>query len=70
LKEIGFRSVEIRPLAKAVTVGYALAHYARSSSYSRVFTPLAGALDSILPAVLKRQRLWFYLGEMVVLANA
>ncbi len=69
LKEIGFRSVEIRPLAKAVTVGYALAHYARSSSYSRVFTPLAGALDSILPAALKRQRLWFYLGEMVVLAN-
>jgi len=69
LKEIGFRSVEIRPLAKAVTVGYALAHYARSSSYSRVFTPLAGALDSILPAVPKRQRLWFYLGEMVVLAN-
>jgi 2-polyprenyl-3-methyl-5-hydroxy-6-metoxy-1,4-benzoquinol methylase len=70
LEEIGFRSVDIRPLAKAVTVGYALAHYARPSSYSRVFTPLARALDSILPAALKRQRLWFYLGEMVVQANA
>jgi len=69
LEACGFRSIEVRPLAKAVTVGYALAHYARSNSYSAVFTPLARALDSILPAALKRQRLWFYLGEMVVKAS-
>ncbi len=69
LEDCGFRSVQSHPLAKAVTVGYALAHYARSNSYSRVFTPLARALASILPAALKRLRFWFYLGEMVVLAR-
>jgi 2-polyprenyl-3-methyl-5-hydroxy-6-metoxy-1,4-benzoquinol methylase/predicted RNA-binding Zn-ribbon protein involved in translation (DUF1610 family) len=69
LEETGFRSVKVRPLAKAVTVGYALMHYSRSNSYSRVFTPLARAVGAILPAVVKRQRLWFYLGEMVVLAR-
>lgn len=70
LKECGFSSVKVHPLAKAVTVGYALAHYARSHSYSAVFTPLARVLDSVVPAVIKRQRLWFYLGEMVVQASA
>jgi len=70
LEECGFRSVEVRPLAKAVTIGYALAHYARSNSYSAVFTPVTRALDSILPGALKRQRLWFYLGEMVIQASA
>jgi 2-polyprenyl-3-methyl-5-hydroxy-6-metoxy-1,4-benzoquinol methylase/predicted RNA-binding Zn-ribbon protein involved in translation (DUF1610 family) len=69
LEETGFRSVKVRPLAKAVTVGYALMHYARTNSYSRVFTPLARALGAILPAAVKRQRLWFYLGEMAVLAT-
>ena len=69
LEESGFRSITVRPLAKAVTVGYALVHYARANSYSRVFTPLARALDALLPAAVKRWRLWFYLGEMAVLAR-
>ena len=69
LKKIGFSSIQIRALPKAVTVGYALAHYARKSSHSEVFSPASRFLDSVLPVSLKRQRLWFYLGEMVVLAR-
>jgi ADP-heptose:LPS heptosyltransferase/2-polyprenyl-3-methyl-5-hydroxy-6-metoxy-1,4-benzoquinol methylase len=70
LKEAGFSSVEAHPLAKSVTVEYALAHYARSNSYSRFFSPVAIALNSFLPAMIKRQRAWCYLGEMAVTACA
>ena len=70
LERSGFTNVEIRPLSKAVTVGYALAHYARKSSYSSLFSPPSRALNSVLPAAIKRQRLWFYLGEMAITARA
>jgi 2-polyprenyl-3-methyl-5-hydroxy-6-metoxy-1,4-benzoquinol methylase len=70
LEQSGFHDVEVRALRKAVTIGYALGHYARAGSYSRVFTPLTRLLDTILPEFVKRWRLWFYLGEMVVRAKA
>ena len=70
LKDSGFGAVEAHPLAKAVTVEYALAHYARTNSYSSLFSPLAGGLNSFLPAFLKQRRLYCYLGEMVVTARA
>jgi 2-polyprenyl-3-methyl-5-hydroxy-6-metoxy-1,4-benzoquinol methylase len=69
LTRAGFRSIEVRALPKAVTVGYALAHYARETSYSRLFSPLARAVSPLLPKRVKSQRLWFYLGEMSVLAK-
>lgn len=70
LEQAGFRSVEVRPLAKCVTVGYGLAHYARSNSYSRLFTPISRAFDRVLPPAIKGQQLWVYLGEMVIQARA
>jgi hypothetical protein len=69
LEQAGFRSVEVRPLAKCVTVGYGLAHYARSNSYSRLFTPISRAFDRVLPPAIKGQQLWVYLGEMVIQAR-
>jgi SAM-dependent methyltransferase len=68
LLESGFSTVKVHALRKAVTVNYALAHYARKTTYNKLFTPLARTLNSILPAQIKRQRAWFYLGEMVALA--
>ena len=70
LKRSGFSSVQIRALPKAITVGYALAHYGRETSYSTVFSPVSRFLDSLFTMAVKRQRLWLYLGEMVVLARA
>jgi len=69
LKESGFDVVEVHALQKAVTIGYALGHYDRSTAQSRLFSPVARALSSVTPEQIKRQRLWFYLGEMVVLAR-
>jgi len=69
LLESGFSTVDVHALRKAVTVNYALAHYARSTTYSKLFSPLARSLNSVLPRQIKRQRAWFYLGEMVVLAR-
>ncbi len=68
LHESGFSTIEVNPLPKAITIGYAIGHYARRTAYNRIFSPLARSLDS-LPARIKRQRLWLYLGEMVVLAR-
>ncbi len=70
LVESGFNTIEVHTLQKAVTINYALAHYARKTTYNRLFTPTARFLNSILPAQIKRLRAWFYLGEMVVLARA
>ena len=70
LREYGFRSVEVRPLVKAVTIGYALGHYARSYSYSGIFTPFARGMEAIIPSGCKQGRMWLYLGEMVVIARA
>jgi 2-polyprenyl-3-methyl-5-hydroxy-6-metoxy-1,4-benzoquinol methylase len=69
LRESGFSNIEIHPLRKAVAVDYALAHYGRSTSHNRLLSPPARALHSVLPPQIKRQRLWFYLGEMAVLAR-
>ncbi len=69
LRESGFASAEVHSLRKAVTVDYMLAHYSRSTSYSKLLSPVARALNSFLPNWIKRQRLWFYLGEMVVVAR-
>lgn len=69
LRRSGFRSVEVWPLPKAVTVGYALAHYGRETSHSKLFSPPSRFLDTVLGEGVKRQRLWFYLGEMGVLAR-
>lgn len=66
----GFEAVEVRALQKAVSIDYALAHYARLTSHSNLFSPAARVLRSALPLQVKRQILWFYLGEMVVLARA
>jgi 2-polyprenyl-3-methyl-5-hydroxy-6-metoxy-1,4-benzoquinol methylase len=70
LEKSGFHSVEVRSLPKAVTVGYALAHYAKATNYSRVFSPTSRFLSSVLGSGIKRQRLWFYVGDMIVLARA
>jgi 2-polyprenyl-3-methyl-5-hydroxy-6-metoxy-1,4-benzoquinol methylase len=69
LIDSGFSTVEIRPLRKAIAIDYMLAYYSRKTTYSRLFSPMARALNSVLPARIKRQRAWFYLGEMVVLAR-
>jgi 2-polyprenyl-3-methyl-5-hydroxy-6-metoxy-1,4-benzoquinol methylase len=69
LKECGFDAIEVLPLRKAIAVDYALAHYSRSTSYNRLFSPVARALTSALPAPIKRQRVWCYLGEMAVVAR-
>lgn len=70
LDESGFSAVEVRPVRKAIIIDYALAHYARSVTYNRLFSPLAHALTSILPMIVKRQRVWCYLGEMAAFARA
>jgi 2-polyprenyl-3-methyl-5-hydroxy-6-metoxy-1,4-benzoquinol methylase len=70
LEQSGFRAIKVRALRKAVTIGYALAHYSRGGSYSPVFTPLTRLLNAILPELVKQWRLWFYLGEMAVQAEA
>jgi SAM-dependent methyltransferase len=70
LSERGFEDVAISPLGKTVTVEYALGHYDRSSSASRIFSPIARLLKSLLPAFIRRQSFRFYLGEMVVTARA
>jgi SAM-dependent methyltransferase len=57
----GFRSVEVQSAAKAVAVGYALAHYDRTTSQSRLFSPVAHVLRSCLPERIKRQSVWCYL---------
>lgn len=64
-----FHSVEVQSATKAVAVGYALAHYDRTTSQSRLFSPVAHLLRSCLPERIKRQSVWCYLGEMVVLAR-
>ena len=69
LSESGFDTIDVHPLRKAIALDYALAHYLRSNSYNRLLSPLARVLRSILPARIKRQRVWFYLGEMVVVAR-
>lgn len=70
LRDSEFDAVEVHALRKAVTIDYALAHFARKNSQSNLFSPLARALYMILPTPIKRIRLWFYLGEMVILARA
>jgi 2-polyprenyl-3-methyl-5-hydroxy-6-metoxy-1,4-benzoquinol methylase len=70
LIESGFSTVEIHALQKAIAIDYMLAYYGRKTTYSRLFSPMARALNAFLPAQIKRQRAWFYLGEMVVLARA
>jgi SAM-dependent methyltransferase len=69
LEKSGFRSVEVWALPKAVTVGYALAHYARRTNYSPIFSPMSRFLATVLGASVKRQQFWFYLGDMCVLAR-
>lgn len=69
LKKSGFRTIEVRCLLKAVTLGYALAYYARRTSQNPLFTPLARLLDAHSREKLKQLRLWCYLGEMAVLAR-
>jgi SAM-dependent methyltransferase len=69
LRDSGFDTVEIHALRKAVTIDYALAHYARKNSQSNLFSPVARVLRGFLPAQAKRIRLWFYLGEMVIMAR-
>jgi 2-polyprenyl-3-methyl-5-hydroxy-6-metoxy-1,4-benzoquinol methylase len=70
LRETGFSAIEVNPLPKAITIGYAIGHYARRTAYSRLFSPTARALDYLLPAWIKRQRFRLYLGEMAVIARA
>jgi SAM-dependent methyltransferase len=70
LNESGFEDAAVAPLRKTVTVEYALAYYHRSSSDSRIFSPVARLLKSLLPAFIRRQSFRFYLGEMVVTARA
>jgi hypothetical protein len=70
LNESGFEDAAVAPLRKTVTVEYALAYYDRSSSDSRIFSPVARLLKSLLPAFIRRQSFRFYLGEMVVTARA
>ena len=70
LKESGFEDATVAPLRKTVTVEYALGHYDRSNSESRIFSPVARLLKSLLPAFIRRQSFRFYLGEMVVTARA
>lgn len=65
----GFEAVVVHAAAKAIAVGYALAHYDRDASQGTIFSPIARALNAALPERLKRQSLWCYLGEMVVLAR-
>ena len=70
LAKAGFTNLEVHPALKSVSVDYALAHYARNPTYNKFFSPIAGVLSSTLPEYVKRQRAWFCLGEMVVLACA
>lgn len=70
LRKTGFSSVEVQALPKAVTVGYALAHYAKKTNHSPVFSPISRWLWSVLGPKAKRQRFWFYLGDMCVTARA
>jgi 2-polyprenyl-3-methyl-5-hydroxy-6-metoxy-1,4-benzoquinol methylase len=70
LRGSGFKDIEVHALPKAVTLGYALAHYARRTAYNRYFSPLSGFVNAILPEQFKRWQLWFYLGEMTVVARA
>jgi SAM-dependent methyltransferase len=65
----GFESVEVHSAAKAIAVGYALAHYDRETSRSRAFSPIARVLNGVLPERLKQRTVWCYLGEMVALAR-
>jgi 2-polyprenyl-3-methyl-5-hydroxy-6-metoxy-1,4-benzoquinol methylase len=69
LRQSGLSSVRVWPLPKAVTVGYALAHYGRETSHSKIFSPPSRFLNAVLGKGVKRQRMWFYLGEMGVLAH-
>jgi SAM-dependent methyltransferase len=69
LIESGFSTVEVHALRKAVAIDYVLAYYARKTTYSKLFSPVARVLNSFLPPQVKRQRVWCYLGEMVVLAR-
>jgi hypothetical protein len=57
LAKTGFKQVNVYPAFKAVTVGYALAHYRRKSSYSALFSPPARVLESLLPTSAKAWRL-------------
>ena len=70
LTECGFSTVGVHSLRKAITIDYMLGYYARRTTYSKVFSPMARVLNSIFPMQFKRQRAWFYLGEMAVLARA
>lgn len=70
LNESGFESAAVSPLGKTVAIEYALAYYERSSSESRLFSPVARLLRHLLPAFIRRQSFRFYLGEMVVTARA
>lgn len=70
LSQIGFTAIDLWPLPKALTVGYALAYYQRKTSYSSFFSPVAQLLESMLGEWAKRQRVWACLGEMTILARA
>jgi SAM-dependent methyltransferase len=68
LHECDFSTIEVNPLPKAITIGYAIGHYARRTAYNKLFSPVARILD-LLPARIKRRRLWLYLGEMAIVAR-
>jgi SAM-dependent methyltransferase len=70
LAKVGFDRLEIHPALKSVTLNYALTYYSRDPTHNRFVSPIAAVLNSTLPEFLKRQRAWFYLGEMVVLGRA
>jgi len=69
LEQLGFKDVTVRAARKSISLQYALAHFARATSHSKVFSPPARLLYKLVPKQLQRARVWCYLGEMVVTAR-
>ena len=69
LERLGFKDITVRAARKSISLEYALAHFARATSYSNVFSPTARLLYKLLPKQLQRACVWCYLGEMVVTAR-
>jgi 2-polyprenyl-3-methyl-5-hydroxy-6-metoxy-1,4-benzoquinol methylase len=65
----GFECMVVGSAAKAIAVGYALAHYDRDTSHSNILSPVARVLSAAMPQRLKQQTVWCHLGEMVFLAE-